>query len=98
MRKGGAVRYILTTAVCTLGLALLGGCGLVVVPTFRRFPGPVKAVRVADAETKAPIAGPRVHVQIRRVENWFVQMPMLARDSAETKGEWEPLEETEVDI
>ena len=93
-RKRTPMKHMLL-AVWLLGPLVFGGCGLVVVPTFREFPGPVKLIQVVDAEKGSPIATAAVHVRITRFENWFVQPPILSPGNSDDITGWEPLQQAD---
>jgi hypothetical protein len=61
--------------------ALLGfclgstGCALVPIPVPRTYPGPVRGVRVLDAESGQPLPAAEVAFEVEPVTNWTMTFP-----------------------
>lgn len=51
--------------------SLLGGCGVLEVPTSQEYPGPVKSVCVRDARSGVLLEDAQVDLEIHRYENWL---------------------------
>jgi len=70
------MRTILPAEVL-VGISMLGGCGLVFVPTVQEYPGPVKGVRVVESNTSQPLPGAHVRFDIVKHQNWTALPPRL---------------------
>jgi hypothetical protein len=76
------VRHVLTAA-CLAAMPLIGGCGLVFVPTVHEYPGAVKAVRVIDDESGEALAGADVRFEVCKYANWCPFPPVVVEASEE---------------